>query len=165
MENKYFTPSIEDIRVGYECEKAIIDFSSTGGKPLDWKKYIIGQDMDVEEKGLREMSQYVLWNTGGLRVPYLTKEQIEAEGWIKQDNKFNEEQRVAWKPDYEFKTDFGSLRLYIPKLDKPYEDICIERYTKSNPNNVWSMSGKWIVYRGGCRCINDFRYISKLLGI
>ena len=153
--DKYFTPSIEDIRVGYECEL----WSRIPPKPNDWNKNIITPF--IMKLALIKANELDKW----VRVPYLTKEQIEAEGWTKVDNKINDTQRIGYIPDYELITDFGRLRLYLRYLDKPYEEITIERYTKSNPNEPWSMSGKWIVYNGKCKDINTFRYICKLLGI
>ncbi len=161
MENKYFTPDVTDICVGYECEKGILDYSSTGNTPLGWEQYVF------KNPNLREddLCVFAMDMNMPLRTQYLTTKQIEAEGWVKQDNSFNETQRVAWVPDYILETTFGSLRLYISNTEEPYKDICIERYTKSDPNNTWSMSGKWVVYRGVCKDINTFRKICKLLNI
>ena len=67
----YFVPDIEDIRVGYECE-----IKPTGSEELDWMPYVINGD-----------TAFKYYKTKGkgatsIRVPYLTKEQIEAEGWV-----------------------------------------------------------------------------------
>jgi hypothetical protein len=73
MENKYFTPDIEDLCIGYECE-----INNTYGK---WESITITfsnsnsfYKTDLAEVCLLVEDKYV-------RVPYLTKEQIEAEGW------------------------------------------------------------------------------------
>lgn len=147
---KYFQPDITDIRVGYECEVKW----HTYGDGINWRSYIVKAGDSI-------------LTTNNVRVPYLTKEQIEAEGWVRQNNYFDEtkKQRLGLIPDYELKTEFGSLRLFIKDLEKPYESIDIERYIKSDPNNPWSLSGKWFVYRGQCKDINTFRYICKLLNI
>ena len=63
----YFVPDIEDIRVGYECE-----IKPTGSEELDWMPYVINGD-----------TAFKYYKTKGkgatsIRVPYLTKEQIEA---------------------------------------------------------------------------------------
>jgi hypothetical protein len=58
MENdKYFTPDIEDLRVGYECD-------------------LLGSKIVIEDRHDLDLSF-----DHPLRTPYLTKEQIEAEGW------------------------------------------------------------------------------------
>lgn len=163
MESKYFTPDIEDLYIGYECEEPVLDYSSSG--PIkEWKKKIIGDDWDGN-LDLRNGTIPRLPHPQMIRTPFLTTEQIEKEGWVKQENKLNEDQRFGWVPDYDFKTSFGSLRLYITKMDVPSENITIEMYRASDPNIVWSLSSKWIAYRGKCPSINEFRKICKLIGI
>ncbi len=67
MQNNYFIPDISDIRVGYEYE------------------YIIGTVF--QKVKIRNLTDPLLKNIEAAfeskvaRVPYLTKEQIEAEGW------------------------------------------------------------------------------------
>lgn len=65
MENKYYTPSIEDIRVGYECETQVDPYPY-------WVKTII-------ENG--DCLNFIIEKDWQIRTSYLTKEQIEAEGW------------------------------------------------------------------------------------
>ena len=158
---KYFVPEISDIRVGYECE-------------IWWNYNYLPKDEWCSVKVLQESTKdFDLYdftsriNKNEIRVPYLTKEQIEDEGWVRQNNYLDEtkNQRFGGIPDYELKTEFGSLRLFIKDLEKPYENISIERYTKSDHSNPLSLSGKWFVYRGICKDINTFRYICKLLNI
>lgn len=159
MENKYYTPSVEDIHVGYEGQYHNVCMDERGKKEFNYDRW----DTTILSKiNVEIMLKYGI---NSFRTPYLTREQIEKEGWIKVDNKFNDTQRIFHIPDYELKTEFGSLRLYIPDLDKVYEDIRIEKYTKGNPNDVWSMSSFYIIYRGPCPSINEFRKIVKLLGI
>ena len=62
-ENKYFTPDIEDIRVGYECEEGSWD--SKEDKRI-WHKYIWPGDRAPDD------IEYYAFQT-----PYLTKEQIK----------------------------------------------------------------------------------------
>ena len=126
MENKYFTPLIEDIRVGYECE---INKSFFNGISEGWHNFIF-----------KEFEQLEVVNRNGLkafRVPYLTKEQIEAEGW-----KFE-----------------GGLVDHI-------------HFSKERSQLIWFKRGNSIelqnpanlpMYIGGCKDINTFRYICKLL--
>lgn len=138
-ENKYFTPSIEDIRVGYECE-----IKQRGLGYLDWTPYTIH-------------SKYAFYHyfddsgSASIRVPYLTKEQIEAEGWI-------------LKSDYGAGTSYmkgSTYRLDTHKhagLTYNLHDIRLFKL------GLWEdIRGK--VYEGECKDINTFRYICKLLGI
>ncbi len=160
IDPSYFTPSIEDFRAGYECEVLHKSYKMVNDESIykeEWLKVTVKGSTAYLYIG--ELSKQLI------RVPYLTKEQIEAEGWVKQDNNFNETQRCAWLPDYELKTEFGSMRLYILSKDNISKEIIIERYDKSDANDAWSMSRKMIVYRGQCKDINTFRYICKLLNI
>jgi hypothetical protein len=69
MENKYFTPDIEDIYVGYELVSNLEKLGlGMGRAPLRISKDNIS---------------HVLSNIDNYEVPHLTKEQIEAEGWSK----------------------------------------------------------------------------------
>ena len=66
MEHRYYTPSIEDIRVGYEYEAYFHN---------KWTKAIV-------EKNDNLRSYNELCDSTRIRTPYLTLEQIEAIGWI-----------------------------------------------------------------------------------
>ena len=66
MDNKYYTPAIEDLYVGYECE-----IRPSSESELPWVSYTISADNTP--KGY--------FKYGKIRTPYLTKEQVEAEGW------------------------------------------------------------------------------------
>lgn len=145
MENKYFTPDIEDIRVGYECELLINE---------DWERATLS---DIERLGLQftgiqnryewtftELKDYI-------RVPYLTKEQIEAddypiigiyagEGSLHKKGLYE----LVFLPNY---------RLVITKVWKSFEGEPDEKTHRKD------------VYNGPCQDINMFRYITKLLGV
>jgi hypothetical protein len=152
IEVEYYTPDIEDIRVGYECEWIHLD--------KGWIKGVIS------EKILNDVFGFLFINKIEKRTPYLTKEQIEAEGWVEVPNRWfdtNKTQRMATVPDYELDTVFGKLKLFITNLKEVHKHISIERYTKADPNDAWSMSSFKTVYSGPCPSINEFRQIIKLL--
>ena len=124
MENKYFTPDIEDIRVGYECE-TMPSMMHEQDDTL-WRKCLSLTAHDIKEIEDQWLD---------IRVPYLTQEQLEAEGWKPREN------NLSWKP----------------YLDKgPYSLLYHKRLEITGPN---------ISYLGECKDINTFRYICKLLGI
>jgi hypothetical protein len=118
--DKYYTPDISDIRVGYECE------ISSGRR--HWITYII-----LPEDFHRINSYFKI------RTPYLTKEQIEAEGWKETDTpEFfdsvkNDRYYLNWEPKFR----------WISIGDNEGQDG----------------------YSGKCPSINEFRYILRLLGI
>jgi len=130
QENKYFTPSTEDIRLGYEFEQ------SSEGRPgyPEWLS-----DCKVED----EMDfEHILNGDWVIRVPYLTKEQIEKEGW---------EQRGA--DNFFYKGQYQVVNNPIPN-SRTVKIITNCTYT------TWRC-----LYEGECKDINTFRYICKLLGI
>ena len=119
---KYFQPDITDIRVGYECE--IQDYKER------WECTKAKDDMWGDFAALIDSNK--------IRVPYLTKEQIEAEGWVETDS------RSVFKKD---KWNLG----YAQPLD-------------SSPL-IWIKNSEDYVYQGECKDINTFRYICKLINI
>lgn len=129
---EYFTPLIEDIRVGYEFE---VFLTSPKDKQGSWKiRNYKGKWVDDNVA-----FDYYLKNNK-IRVPYLTKEQIEAEGW-KWDSK-----------------------LPYPNFRK--KDCFLEISYAQDKTSVHIHYGEGTsLFDGLCKDINTFRYICKLLGI
>jgi hypothetical protein len=152
--DKYFTPSIEDIRVGYECERhVVVDFSTTGEGAFEWQKYIIGEDYNPD---LRDGKDVRIPSIRLLRTPYLTKEQIETEGWEDISTSLNENnwgfqkgnRFAAFKSDKE-----GLLILQIIIKDPSKEEL------------VFGIPSENFRFICPCKDINTFRYICKLLKV
>jgi hypothetical protein len=136
---KYFTPDISDIRVGYECECL---WSCQEPRPW-WPIKVLEEDMrDTRSLPIEEV--YWRIENNEIRVPYLTKEQIEAEGW---------ERGIA--SDYLFKM----------KKSENGNDYEVRVYPKDLPDTLIISSNDSYIYTGECKDINTFRYISKLLQI
>ena len=85
MENRYFTPEIEDIHIGYQCE---ILWNQNMLSEDNWYKIEIG---DNQTKDFDFIDYIERIENSKLRVPYLTKEQIEKEGWIFTEKGFNKD--------------------------------------------------------------------------
>lgn len=131
-EQKYFIPKIEDVRVGYECE--------VNTKCCGWEKHII-RDLYMDRDGggdIAEILFHLSHKTGGLRVPYLSKEQIEAEGWY-------------------FTQQIGNT-LFFKKKD-------FELTFNNNYININNFGENDLGYWGQCKDVNTLRYISKLLEV
>ena len=123
MQEHYFTPEIEDIHIGYEAEFNLAGFGKEGWQYVKFK----GVDKAVRcyhEKGL-------------YRVPYLTKEQIEAEGWKPRD-----------------------CIVYTDWVKNGYE-----LFHANKENKIRIISNGIQLFYGECRDINTFRQIQKLLEI
>lgn len=127
---KYFTPSIEDIRVGYECECLWCC-----QEPRPWWPIVITEEDKMDTKSL-PFGIEVTWRLqdGEIRVPYLTKEQIEAEGWEQRGGEWD-----FYKGKYHILYDARIKMLYM------------------------GMSGSKILDGARCKDINTFRMICKLL--
>lgn len=130
----YYTPSIEDIHVGYECE---IYNANSEWFPITITLGHIFNDLLFYT---RDISKEL---TNLFRTPYLTKEQIEAEGWENYNSKLKP---LCFKKD--------DYHLYF------YEEDYTITIGKGTPP-------MWLnyYYNGKCPSINEFRKIVKLLGI
>lgn len=128
---KYFQPDITDLKVGYECEVKW----HTYGDGINWRSYIVKAGDSI-------------LTTDNVRVPYLTKEQIEAEGW---EITSREVKKPPYKVDW-INAQKGQYVLWINLAlhDSMHMGIADKIYT---------------VFRGQCKDINTFRYICKLLNI
>lgn len=148
IENKYFVPDIEDIRIGYECEvqkvtKAwthiVNDVIKTDlVHDVNWESVII--------KNKYELVSYLeLISTAHIRTPYLTKEQIEAEDW---------------KPNGIKVVNDG---IYFRKSD----NIGLNFDVLTHSIQIYQVNSMidWNLYFGECKDINTFRSLCKLLKI
>lgn len=143
----YFTPSIEDIRVGYECEIAT-------PADVNWESYIWDYVTLSKHNFNHESPLFAL--TAKLRVPYLTKEQIEAEGWRQGNSRILfSGSNGYW--DYTFTKD--NYILYYDTGNKILSIIV------RDPSLEGSNFIKMPVFRGECKDINTFKFICKLLKI
>lgn len=136
---RYYIPSMEDIKVGYECEY----FEPFAGRN-QWIKYTFefaSDIMDFAETGLK-------YREKNYRTHYLTKEQIEAEGW-KYEEHVSEYGTAYWFNKREY-------TLYHGTIDNPNKIMIIKSC---------NIREGCPIFDGNCPSINEFRYISKLLGI
>jgi len=130
MENKYYTPSIEDIHVGYICQ--------TNDRNTDNPNWI---DKIFFLDDFESLDSYLHF----YRTPYLTKEQIEAEGWVEMS-----------PPIISISREFRN----IPFIKDGYRlDYNI------NSNQLAITISREFLFYGECKSINELRIICKLLNI
>lgn len=146
----YFTPGIEDIRVGYECEMMLPQ--DPYDKEYAWDKVILTERNGFNPENPDYAFSKVEWYPDTIRTSYLTKEQIEAEGWeytgkgvdiwFRKKGIFS----ISSWTSYEIKIQYGlsDKRLRIVAVDIDNEKT---------------------LYQGECKSINEFRIICKLLNI
>ena len=135
MENKYFTPAIEDFHIGYECELLMntnVSILNPTSNAPEFKPFIF-------EKNKIEL---LIELYDSIRVPYLTKEQIEAEGWFLHGQ--------------------GNDNGIVHSLFKNSFRVAI--WKDSLKIEVQESEGN-ILFHGECKDINTFRTICKLLKI
>lgn len=137
-EQKYYTPTAEDLRIGF-----MLDHLYRG----EWHKTFIGTPDDISFYAslLNGMDHVV-------RVPYLTAEQIEAEGWITSNTIKSMHGGVyAWLHlDSTEKYDYKLFYSEVTKICRVVDD----RHGQYN-----------IMYEGPMRCVNELHFICKMLGI
>lgn len=150
MENKYFTPDIEDIYIGYECESL-----GTEWHPITISLLSFVEPFWLIQKDEKPKTILDHLTDKKLRVSYLTKEQIEAEGWEliqiypKGACIF---QKGTKEEGCELTCDFTEHRVHFTKL---YFYGLDNEYTRTKL--TWSSLE--------CKDINTFRKIIKLLRI
>lgn len=137
MENKYFTPDIEDFHVGYECEIL----------KENWENFVFNVE-EIIPVFAKVNSKTIV--SDKIRVPYLTKEQIEAEGWEHVGGKllsgdFQDYQKDNFSMRYATDTRKLSIMVRDPSFSNEHFQVTI--------------------LKAECRDINTFRKIIKLLGI
>ncbi len=130
----YYTPEITDFRVGYECEANITVFKLDEG----WMPYTL--------KGIGpEVIHY--HSLGVYRTPYITKEDIENEGW--------EHQCKVGRSIFRFTKQTGCVYKFTNiGLQIDFDNYQIEIY-----------QGSKTYFMGNCPSINELRTIQKLLQI
>ena len=148
MENNlsYFQPQISDIHIGYECEIK-----------MSYNKEWIKIKADVIYTKLLLESFY------DVRTPYLTKEQIEAEGWKISNysmlyTDFNEKDFSKDYYAYLFEKENYTL---VYNTGSKVLSIIVKDPSLVENSDFTKMS----VFRGECKSINEFRYVCKLLKI
>jgi len=145
MENRYFHPYIEDIHVGYECEI----YENEQYVSYVIPHIIVGGNTRID---IPCGSHWSIQNK--LRVPYLNREQIEAEGWefVKQQDDYNQEYSKTIN-------DFSYTFYYYQSYNTKEQKIAIYINYKTE------ISPEVLVKGILCKDINTFRLIQKLLGI
>lgn len=138
-ENKYYTPDLEDLCVGYEGE-----INMSLNQDPAWYDYFIKNPYEIGE-----VSTHI--NRSLIRTPYLTMEQIYAEDFSVWDNDGTGIIRFSCGDE---KSIGSVLGRYEPKSKKLTLTIVDEAYLLGDSS---------INFDGKCRCINDFRKILKML--
>ena len=149
MENnlKYFKPEISDIHVGYECEVAYLEKDN-------WTPMKVRHQEETEDF-IKAVFNY----NRRIRTPYLTKEQIVAEGWEAANTGGVEKGWIGTrfccsKDNYLLGVEFKNE---IPIVLLVFRDPSKEEWVGNSPEFFRVVLP--------CPSINEFRTIIKLLNI
>jgi len=163
--NKYYTPDISDLFIGYECEFRFRDTDN-------WVKEIISVNTDLLY--LQDVMKERIGKQGGVRTKCLDKEDIKNENW-----EFKPKGLCNWfeklMPEGYF------LDIEANKEDKKYLEInyCWEYWYKKDSfwlgyygtniaiiqNTSGDLKDNQIKYSGKCLSINELKKIMKYLNI
>lgn len=146
--NKYYTPAIEDIHVGYECE--ILNGYNEWYSIKIELGHIFNDFLFYTRDVSKELSKI-------FRTPYLTKEQIEAEGFSRIGGLIDPLGTQNYTKGSVFKEDLSTGFFEYTEYSK------ILKITLRTLDNDVMMD--MIKYNGYCPSINEFRTICKLLNI
>lgn len=134
MSDLYYTPEISDLFVGYEGE--ITDCCEEKWRKLTISKNYLRKAISIIENHFPKR----------IRTPYLTKEQIEKEGW----------KEIHYR---EYIREVGNRTIHFSNGQKESEEDT-EYVSIIKMHNSTST-----LFEGECPSINEFRKICKWLGI
>ncbi len=142
MENDkiYYIPALEDLRVGYECETKCYPYP-------DYVHTTIDDGEDI---------QFVKDRIWDIRTPFLTKEQVEADGWISKDVPFND--MLIWAVYFRAEKKVDDTITYSVTYQMDHQ-LLVQRIV----TNIEGTKIPMIVFSGTCLSINEFRTILKLV--
>lgn len=146
MDTLYYTPKVEDLHIGYECE-ILGQSTSKLIKKVDWHKVEVGFHQEIGEKvGINQVPGLI--KAGKIRTPYLSAEQIKKEGW---------KLRTEYTGYYRFVFEKGNSWLSFNPEERSILIMPIDPVKEFYEYNLR--------YAGSCPSINEFRKICKLIGV
>jgi len=152
MDSKYFTPKLEDFIYGYEYEQNFLRYipkeqliKMDYPQPVaDW----VLEDNWVKETFLSDGSPTLASNLerGLIRVPYLTKEDIIAEGW----------RCIHWR-EYLWEKENRIIHFFNGQKEDEDDTTYLSIFKIHNSDKI--------LFEGECKDKSAFRYICRLLNI
>lgn len=154
-QDKYYTPAIEDLFVGYEGE-----INWNRGYDDIWVpfKIKVQDENSAYTSELSEIINAVHDGMSEIRTPFLTKEQIEQEGWayshvLIEDTSGEDIHTLGWDK-------YESDGVWYTLVDTETGIKIWKKWYVNQIGQAWK-----VVYDGQCKSINEFRKITKWLGI
>lgn len=153
QENKYYTPNIEDLFVGYEFQYRSITTAHWAESAYHTLWYDMTDDSKIDD----------YFDLEAIRTKYLDKEDIESEGWTYTTILVEDDEE-----DDHFVDGYAKNMISTDGLDRWYT---LEEFSNNRIKIVYgyynnSVSQTWkTLFEGKCPSLNELRKVSKLLGI
>ena len=150
-QNKFYTPKIEDLFVGYECERWVV-----GEYGDDWIPHTTNAEDIADIVCYKHTGENLIYSEGfpieWLRTKYLDKKGIESLGWVYLPSDY----KLEIVQGYE-KGNYWLFSLRNAKLIITIKDQSIEEWTHN-----WGNSQ---LFFGECKSINELRKLMEWLSI
>ena len=147
MKDKYYTPSIEEFRVGFECEIQ----SSYGWQKNIWPDVLREDSLAYQESIDKDI--LIATQNATFRVKYLNKEDIESLGF-----KLKEKNDFTWTKGYNDPRKFDNIVDII--WDKNSAHVLITVGTNETTYEDWKT-----LFTGTIKNISELKIILKQVGI
>jgi len=162
--NKYYTPEIEELYIGFECEHT----TNMSAFEIDDIDRIYHSPLIIHE-----LCDYITWSLeDGLdkfvRVKYLDQEDIESLGFVER----LKNQWIGWKdyvkdiinPEYEY---FMRVTLHTPRMGDLYK-IYVHRYLQNERDDIDGLINygeSERIYKGLIKNKSELKSLLKKLNI
>lgn len=143
-EAKYYTPDVEELRVGFECETLVESFEDC------WKKERIYAEFNINgwETNLEDILVGVEDGYLAVRVKYLDSEDIESLGFV-HNSTLDREEKISFTK--------GNYRIDLYKEDK---EVRIRKVIMPDfPHKVINL------FVGKIKNLSELKQVLKMIGV
>lgn len=161
MENNqvvYYTPELEDLRIGYEYQQhALLGINLDKTELREWQQTKISNPVN-----LYDILNHIEKEKNTIRVPYLTRDQIRAEGWFPVGDTDDKVSGWFYKDHPDIEVFNGEFFLNDTLVPSENYDLFFDEKTRMVM--ISDVDGERL-FNSVCKSINEFRYIIKILNI
>jgi hypothetical protein len=154
MENKYYTPDIEDFNIGYIGERRVAGYPNE-----EWTKFEI-KIKDEDGTYTDDIVDVIdMFDDGGdeFRTKYLDREDIESLGW-----KYDDMYRDGGTTTYYFESKEKLFDLHFSGTNKMRPSQKIVIFENKSTKEKYSTN---LLFTADIKSINELKTIMKLLNI
>jgi hypothetical protein len=158
MENsKYCTPTIEEIKVGFELQYHNFSIDEAGIPELNYDRW---DTTTLNENNVKVFMEYGI--KGGIRVKHLDREDIESLGWkLTKDRDFEFDAQYLKKDDIFWDLTYD-IEEHTLSIEEFYQSkLCSKQSYLTNP----SLYSSRTVFQGTIRNKSELKTLMKWLNI